>query len=378
MRNFLVIIFSLIGCSGFSWTLQDSIGIEKVDGKTFIMHRVDEKETLYSLSRKYDVPIYKIIEHNPPTEFGLEIGQMIRIPRLPKTETTVSRPIATPVREQKHAEVTTTPSPPLNEPGADTKAEEEKTHVVEEKQTLFSISRLYNVSVADIKQWNKLTGNDLKIGQELIIRVTTGEEAEKTAAPVTVDENIHIVGPSETLYSISRKYDLSLEELKQWNELVTNDITIGQQLTVVDPRGTESRPEEENENSQGAEEMPKPEPVMVEKERESIERSIEAAREYEEKNAPTNFEEVLESGIAEVIEGTDNTRKYLALHRTAKIGTILRVRNDMNDQEVFVRVLGKLPDTGSNQNVLIKLSKAAYNRLGAIDPRFRVTVTYIP
>lgn len=79
-----------------------------------------------------------------------------------------------------------------------------------------------------------------------------------------------------------------------------------------------------------------------------------------------------EGGLAELIEGTDGNRKYLALHRTAKVGTILKVRNELNNREVFVRVRGELPNIGANTNVIIKISKSAYDRLGAIDPKFRV------
>ena len=56
----------------------------------------------------------------------------------------------------------------------------------------------------------------------------------------------------------------------------------------------------------------------------------------------------------------------------------MRVRNEMNGQEVFVRIIGKLPDTGENRNILIKISRAAYDQLGAIDARFRVTISFIP
>jgi rare lipoprotein A (peptidoglycan hydrolase) len=87
-------------------------------------------------------------------------------------------------------------------------------------------------------------------------------------------------------------------------------------------------------------------------------------------------DEVKEGGLAELIEGSEGNRKYLALHRTAKVGTILKVRNELNNREVFVRVAGPLPNTGVNTNVVIKISKSAYDRLGAIDQRFRVEVTY--
>jgi rare lipoprotein A (peptidoglycan hydrolase) len=56
-----------------------------------------------------------------------------------------------------------------------------------------------------------------------------------------------------------------------------------------------------------------------------------------------NSDEISQNGLAELIEGTEGNRKYLALHRTAPVGTILKVRNEMNNREVFVRVMGKLP-----------------------------------
>ena len=89
-----------------------------------------------------------------------------------------------------------------------------------------------------------------------------------------------------------------------------------------------------------------------------------------------NSDEVLQTGLAELIEGTSGNRKYLALHRNAPVGTIMKVRNEMNNREVFVRVMGKLPETALNDKLVIKISKSAYDRLGAIDPRFRVEVTY--
>jgi hypothetical protein len=48
----------------------------------------------------------------------------------------------------------------------------------------------------------------------------------------------------------------------------------------------------------------------------------------------------------------------------------------MNNREVFVRVMGKLQDTALTDKIIIRISKSAYDRLGAIDPRFRVEVTY--
>ncbi|HAP63054.1 MAG TPA: hypothetical protein DCR93_27340 [Cytophagales bacterium] len=85
-----------------------------------------------------------------------------------------------------------------------------------------------------------------------------------------------------------------------------------------------------------------------------------------------------EKGLCEVIDGSSETKKYLAMHATAPIGTIMEVRNEMNDLKVFVRVVARLPQTTDNERLLLKISNAAYERLGAADKRFPIEISYIP
>jgi LysM repeat protein len=68
---------------------------------------------------------------------------------------------------------TPAPAPPVVTPTqitpANSSAVSGTIHIVAEKETLFSIAKKYSITVEQIKEWNKLTGNDLKIGQELVI-----------------------------------------------------------------------------------------------------------------------------------------------------------------------------------------------------------------
>src|SRR4029078_8497970 len=87
--------------------------------------------------------------------------------------------------------------------------------------------------------------------------------------------------------------------------------------------------------------------------------------------------EVTEEGAAAWIEDQEiNPGKYFALHRTAPIGTIVKVTNRMNHRTVFVKVVGKLPDTGENENIVLKISKAAADKLGVLDARFQAQLNY--
>jgi hypothetical protein len=111
------------------------------------------------------------------------------------------------------------------------------------------------------------------------------------------------------------------------------------------------------------------------------EKPEEKEREAKEDRTPSRASEVLarvvESGLGAPIDKSV-TDKYLALHKTAPVGTIMQVKNSGNGLSVYVRVIGKLPDTGENNDILVRLSPRAVQKLGTADARFRVETNYIP
>ncbi|MEJ7644099.1 MAG: LysM peptidoglycan-binding domain-containing protein [Chryseolinea sp.] len=350
--------------------LQDSIGTETINGKIFVLHQVGEKETLYAISRRYGTTIDAILQYNPTADAGLEIGQVLKVPYISRK--------------------------PL-------RAAEGTTHTVAAKETMFSISQAYNVSIEEIKQWNNLTSNALSIGQTIVIKKTaTKPAAPSPAKPVTTSSSAkgkHTVAAKETMFSISKQYGITVQQLKDWNMLEGNELSIGQELSVELPRNDVAKTPPpvtvEVKETQPVVTEPKKEttPVVPEIRKETPVVVAEAKKESTPVQTPPpvpqpkeqtirisenvkNTDEILQSGLAELIEGTEGNRKYLALHRTAAVGTILKVKNEMNNREVFVRVMGKLPETAMTDKLVIRISKSAYDRLGAIDPRFRVEVTY--
>lgn len=310
----------------------DSLRLETINGKLFVIHQVGEKETVYALSKRYGTPIVAILEFNSSARSGLEVGQILKIPYTQKTK-------------PADGEVT--------------------VHKVAAKETLFSISKAYDVSVDDLKMWNNLKDNSLALGQELTIRRKQAVAATNPAA-VKSTTGTHIVEPKETLFSISKKYGVSVQQLRDWNHLQGDDLKVGSGLVVTGSQAPAAPVIE----SKPAPEVRQAVVVKEEAKQENNEKTIRISE------SVRGSDEVKEGGLAELIEGSEGNRKYLGLHRTAKAGAILKVRNELNDREVFVRVVGTLPDTGVNNNVVIKISKSAFDRLGAIDPKFRVEVTY--
>jgi LysM repeat protein len=324
----------------------DSLRMETIAGKQFIIHQIDEKETLYAISRRYGVPITSILEHNPTADGGLSVGQLLKVPYVPKSK-------------------------PAIVAGGD------KIHKVAAKETLFSISRLYDVSVDEIKAWNNLKDNALSLGQELVIKKKSSALSANATLPTQQSlKGIHTVAAKETLYSIARQYNLTVQQVREWNSLTADEVKIGQTLFVTQPMYQKPDVKTQPEVVVKPEVKETPAVTIVKPEAKAQPEIKETTTTIRISENVAGTDEVKEGGLAELIEGTDGNRKYLALHRTAKVGTILKVRNELNNREVFVRVAGSLPDIGANSNVVLKISKSAYDRLGAIDPRFRVEVTY--
>lgn len=100
--------------------------------------------------------------------------------------------------------------------------ETSNTYIVKSGDTLWSIARNNGLTVAELKELNNLTSNSLSIGQVLKLKEST---------PSTSDT--YVVKSGDTLYSIAKKYNLSVEQLKAINNLSTNALSIGQVLKVV-------------------------------------------------------------------------------------------------------------------------------------------------
>lgn len=318
----------------------DSVGKEMINGKIHVIHRVELKETLYGISKRYGTTVDAILQQNPTADGGLEIGQILKVPYVSSPKKTASN----------------------------------GKHTVVEKETLFSIAKLYGLTIDELKQLNQLTSNALAVGQQLTVKKNNGSVTTpvvKNTLPATQSiKGVHTVAAKETLFSLSRQYNVSVEQLKQWNNLTSNELKLGQTLFVVQPENngmqtttttiTEQLPPVANTTETPVQSLPTP-PVTA---------PIKISEGYKD------GKEVRETGLAELIEGTQGNRKYLALHRTAPIGTILKIKNQMNDREVFVRVVGQLPETAGNDKLVIKISKSAYDRLSAIDAKFMVEVTW--
>jgi len=230
----------------------DSIGIKKINNRNYIIHKVDPQETLSALSRRYGVSVEAIMNANNGLTENLIVGQVIYVPYLQKK---------------------------LNA------GTEKRIYVVKTGETLYAISKRFNLSIDKLKELNNMAGSDIQQGQELVVLVPKPQQAlagptlntpttatetaatdqasfntpaaetktfdpykqaavEPEAAGGSAGENIqvvadnqkvpkiHTVKPKEFLYTLSQKLKVEMDSLREWNNLQGNELKAGEALIV--------------------------------------------------------------------------------------------------------------------------------------------------
>ena len=111
------------------------------------------------------------------------------------------------------------------------------TYTVQKGDTLSKIAQIHEVTIADLKKWNNLSKDTIYVSQKLQVEVQAPVEAPN---PIVVT---HTVVKGDTLSKIASQYKVTLKEIKDWNGLTTDKIYIGQALKVT-PVAVESDKDE--------------------------------------------------------------------------------------------------------------------------------------
>lgn len=423
----LATFFTNIAVSQASNTV-DSIGVENYNGKKVIIYKVEAKETYYSIAKKYNVPYKDVMEFNdsqllqigvtlkiptsipfhtgapltqvPPASnfieytikakdnlnmlankygttvddikkfnnlnsINLQIGQVVKIPLgvapVASTETNTASVYKAPEKTNPPVVAATSTT--------DRFSATLISHTIKAKENLNAIAQKYGTTVESIKSLNNLRTSSLRIGQVLKIEATTGEtdQAQATvtqpvvtkavvSTPVVKTEEsfVHTVAPGETIYSIAKKYNLTTYQLKTTNNITDNDLPVGQKLTIKG--GTKAAAESFVEEEDGSDESTSPKTKL-----------------------PGRFGLVQfnEKGVAVWIADQDlDPSKMLVLHRTAPVGTIIKVMNPMTNRSAYAKVVGKFTENETTKDVIIVMTKAVADAVGALDKRFFCNLNY--
>jgi membrane-bound lytic murein transglycosylase D len=106
-------------------------------------------------------------------------------------------------------------------------------YVVQKGDNLSNIAKKYNVSVEEIKEWNNLSNASIQLGTSLQVAKNEENAKEELAVAPKMENVEYIVKKGDNLGSIAKKYGSSVDDLKQWNNLSDNNIALGKSLIVA-------------------------------------------------------------------------------------------------------------------------------------------------
>jgi LysM repeat protein len=389
--------------SVFARPVFDSVGVENLNGKKVILHKVEPKETYFAVGRRYNIKPNLIIQFN--NNIVLQPGAIIKVP----TELPFAETAAKPVQQ-----------------AAAPKPEERQSvqqYKVSAGETLYAISKRFGTTVDAIKADNNLKSDVLSPGELLTIKTSGGAPAKpvekekplvaetkpevKPVPPPVIQQKPQVQPPvtapaqtttqpvqtantqpaqteplsmqntqqykvsnGETLYTIAKRFSTSVEDIIALNKLPNNNISPGQILIVRSGLPPAPKPVQQTP-------APLTQAQQVIAKRDT---TIVAAGDSSGTHVPANryglFEKNEKGPATWMDDPSFDPNKKLVLHRTAPIGTVIKITNPMTNRTTFAKVVGRFSDNESNKDVIVVVTKNVAESLGAMDKRFRVTISY--
>ena len=168
--------------------LTNYLNVNYVPKESGNYYKVQKGDSLYSIAKKYNTSVSELVSLNKLSSTNLKIGQILKVPT---------------IEENNNSNISS------------------NTYIVKKGDSLYSIAKEYNTTVDNIKKLNNLTSNLLSIGQILKIPSTIKE-----------DTITYTVKSGDSLYSIARKYNTTVDNIKKLNNLTSNLLSIGQVLKI--------------------------------------------------------------------------------------------------------------------------------------------------
>lgn len=193
--------------------------IETFKGEKYFMHFVAAGETVQTIAKLYGVTNVEILKANPELAYGIKADMVVKIPLSKMAESLSTDSTRHLVNDN------------LNKSNNNQKVQQEQStnigkHKVQSKETWYSLSRMYRIPVSELIEANADV-DTLKIGMEISI-----PEPKPDHKVITEGYAEHTVEPQETLYSLSKKYSITVEELQRLNPSILEGLKAGQVIIV--------------------------------------------------------------------------------------------------------------------------------------------------
>ena len=346
----LTVLLFAVTKRSFANTVADSIGVKNIDGKKVILFKVKAKDTYYSIGHRYNVKPDVIMKFNDSKKAILSIGATVKVPtdqpykKSGKSKETTEQTVKETKLEKKDRLA--------KEAKEEAKAEKKQKHTEEVEKEQAPASK---------------EPAPQPVGQQPVIV----DQQPKQVVPPPENNSPPMqykVSAGETLYAISKRFNTTVDDVTKLNNLSSTTLVPGQVLMVRSGAATTAPATPAIDHS-----MPvakRDSTTMVNPVKDSSNSSRLNANRF-------GLYEKNEKGVATWIDDSSlDPNKKLVLHRTAPIGTVIKITNPMTNRTTFAKVVGRFTDNESTKDVIIVMTKNVADSLGALDKRIHVNITY--
>lgn len=195
-------------------------------------HKVVSGDNLIAIANKYDVTVADIKKWNSISGNNIAKGKSLKIIKNEKVISTIKKEVKTPV-ETKESYAAIEPKVSKTETHNSEKAQEVDTndnyYIVVKGDNLSSIARKHGVTVQQLREWNNLPDNNVKLGAQVLVGDRNSVE---NAVAVETKTKEYTVQKGDNLGLIAKKHNTTIENLREWNSIEGNNIKLGETLIV--------------------------------------------------------------------------------------------------------------------------------------------------
>ncbi|WP_428331234.1 LysM peptidoglycan-binding domain-containing protein [Mucilaginibacter sp.] len=341
--------------------LIDSIGVKNNDGKKLILFKVKAKDTYYSIGRRYNIKPQTLMKFNDSKKETLSIGAIVEVPTDQPYKKTSSK-------KEKTKEVAEKPEK------KETKKEKKERLAQEAKEAKEEKKHKHKEQSENPEPAEQQESTPERAVQKPVQVQLPAQPVQQVPQENTSPTMQYKVSAGETLYAISKRFNTTVDDLTKLNSLTSTNLTPGQLLTVRSGAAT----------PQPAQPQPQQQAPVANNDQVAKHDSVIKTPALDSSNAEKHLNanrfglyEKNEKGVATWIDDTSlDPNKKLVLHRTAPIGTVVKITNPMTNRTTFAKVVGRFTDNESTKDVIIVMTKNVADSLGALDKRFHVIISY--
>jgi LysM repeat protein len=313
-----------------------------------ILFKVKSGDTYYSIGHRFNIKPQVLMKFNGSKKETLSLGKIVNVP--------TDIPFKKSKKESAEAAVKETKKEKKARLASEAKAEEasHKKHKENESETAPEQHGQESAAVQPPAQ----------VTQQPV----TQQPAQQDNTPPTQ----YKVSAGETLFSIAKRFNTNVDAITKLNSLTSTSLQPGQIILVKPSTG----PEQPQQAVQQVTTNADTQHVVATRDSNLAPAIAKDSSGHLNANKYGLYEKN-EKGVASWIDDPSlDPNKKLVLHRTAPIGTVIKITNPMTNRTTFAKVVGRFTDSESTKDVILVMTKNVADSLGALDKRFHVNISY--